>query len=77
MAWVTRNLKSLRESAGLSITQLARLSNTSDLIVSRLEDNQRPDTISRPQFGVSQVVAQRIADALGTDLTTLGAVDLH
>jgi uncharacterized membrane protein len=59
------NLKARRETAGLSITGLARASLTSDLIINRLEQ--------KPTGGSCTLAeAERIAAALGVSLATLG-----
>jgi hypothetical protein len=59
------NLKAQRVAAGLSITRLAQKANVSDLLINRLE--------MTPKAGeCSGVEAQRIADALGVSLATLG-----
>lgn len=56
------SLKAQREAAGLTITGLAKKANVSDLTVKTLENGGNVET----------VVAQRIADALGVSLGTLG-----
>lgn len=56
------SLKAQRLAAGLSISQLAFRSNTSDTIVKTLEDGGN----------VEGHLAQRIADVLGVSLATLG-----
>ena len=60
------SLKTQRVSAGLGITELARKANVSDQIIKRLEDGGNVET----------EVAQRIADALGVSLATLGQAKL-
>ncbi len=56
------SLKSQRASAGHAITQLAKLANVSDLAIVTLEAG-----------GTCTVTeSQRIADALGVSLATLG-----
>lgn len=72
MSYRLPNLKTLREAAGLSITQLATRANSSDFNIARLE---LPD-LGGPMFTISQAEAQRIAAVLATDLTGLGAADL-
>jgi len=56
------SLKSQRESAGHSITGLAKRANVSDVTITTLEAGGNID----------RHVAQRIADALGVSLATLG-----
>jgi predicted transcriptional regulator len=56
------NMKAQRESAGYSITSLAKRANVSDLTIKTLENGGN----------VEHAVAQRIADALGASLATLG-----
>lgn len=56
------SLKAQRIAAGLGITELARKANVSDRIVKTLEDGGNCDPHE----------AQRIADALGISLGTLG-----
>ncbi len=56
------SLKAQRLAAGETITGLARKSNTSDRIVQTLENGGN----------VSTELCQRIADALGVSLATLG-----
>lgn len=62
MAHKLDSLKAQRESAGFAVTQLAKKANVNDATIVRLEngDSQNPD------------VTQRIADALGVSLATLG-----
>ncbi len=63
------NLKAQRVAAGHSITTLAKKANVSDLLINRLEMG--------PKAGECSVTeAQRIADALGISLVTLGQVIL-
>lgn len=76
MAYIARNLKTLRESAGMSIPRLASLANVGDITIHALEDNQLPRHIDRPPYKVSRPLIDRIANALGTDLATLGAIDM-
>jgi DNA-binding XRE family transcriptional regulator len=59
-------LKAQRESAGHTITTLARKANVSDLTIVNLQNGGNCD----PQE------AQRIADALGVSLATLGEAKL-
>jgi ribosome-binding protein aMBF1 (putative translation factor) len=56
------SLKSQRESAGHSVTTLAKKANVSDLAIRRLEAGGN----------IENHEAQRIADALGVSLATLG-----
>jgi len=56
------NMKSQRESAGHTITSLAKKANVSDLMIQTLENGGNVETHH----------AQRIADALGVSLATLG-----
>jgi predicted transcriptional regulator len=56
------SLKTQREAAGQTITGLAKKANVSDLTIKTLENGGNVET----------VVAQRIADALGVSLATLG-----
>ncbi len=56
------SLKAQREAAGLSITSLAKKASCSDLTIKVLENGGN----------VTGDVAQRIADALGVSLATLG-----
>lgn len=58
-------LRAQRIAAGLSITELARKSNTSDWLVRQLEDGGNCETHE----------SQRIADALAVSLATLGKQD--
>lgn len=60
------NMQSQRVSAGHSVTTLAKKANVSDHVIVRLEngDAQGPN------------VTQRIADALGVSLSTLGQRDI-
>lgn len=60
------SLKTQRLSAGLSIADLAKKSNTSDRLILRLEDGGNCEGAE----------SQRIADALGVTLVTLGKKDL-
>lgn len=60
------NMKSQRESAGHTITSLAKKANVSDLTIRRLEGGGNIETH----------VAQQIADALGVSLATLGIARL-
>jgi len=60
------NLKAQRELAGHSITSLAKRANVSDWTIRNLEAGGNIDSY----------VAQRIADALGVSLATLGQQDL-
>lgn len=60
------SLKAQRLVAGQTITGLAKASTTSDLIIQRLENGGNCEGYE----------AQRIADALGVSLATLGKVDL-
>lgn len=76
MGYVVRNLQSLRESAELSIPRLAALAHVGDFTIQRLEDNQLPRHVAVPPFTVNRRIVDQIADALGTDLETLGAVDV-
>lgn len=57
------NLKAQRESAGHSIQTLAKKANVSDWTIRALENGGNIETY----------VAQRIADALGVSLATLGS----
>ena len=66
------SLRSQRLAAGHSITRLASLSNTSDLIINTLEN-----TGTNGKGGTTdEYIAQRIADALGVSLATLGIARL-
>lgn len=56
------SLRAQRLAAGLDITALARKANVSDMTIKRLEDGGNED----PH------IVQRIADALGVSLATLG-----
>lgn len=56
------SLKAQRESAGHTITTLARKANVSDLTIRVLEAGGN----------VNPTEAQRLADALGVSLATLG-----
>jgi transcriptional regulator with XRE-family HTH domain len=60
------NLKAQRVSAGHSIATLAKKANVSDYTITRLENGGNVDND----------VAQRIADALGVSLATLGSAKL-
>lgn len=60
------SLKAQRESAGHSITSLAKKANVSDWTIVNLEAGGNIDNH----------IAQRIADALGVSLATLGKRDL-
>ncbi len=60
------NLQTQRLAAGLTITGLAKKANISDLLVKRLEDGGNCEVYE----------SQRIADALGVSLVTLGKKDL-
>jgi hypothetical protein len=60
------SLRAQRLAAGLTVTGLALKSNTSDRIVIRLENGGNCESYE----------AQRIADALGVSLATLGKADL-
>lgn len=60
------NMKTERLSAGLSIGDMARKSNTSDWLIRQLEAGGNCDGHE----------SQRIADALGVSLATLGKKDL-
>lgn len=59
---ILANMRAQRLAAGLSIGDVAKKSNTSDLLVKGLEDGGNCDPHE----------AQRIADALGVSLATLG-----
>jgi hypothetical protein len=54
-----KSLRTRREEAGLSISDVARLSNTSDLAVNRLEMTPTPGTVSHEE-------ADRIANVIAT-----------
>lgn len=60
------NLKTERASAGVTVSDLARKSNTSDWLIRQLEVGGTCETAE----------AQRIADALAVSLVTLGKKDL-
>jgi transcriptional regulator with XRE-family HTH domain len=60
------SLKAQRLAAGWSITELARRSATSDAVITRLENGD----------SIEPHISQRIADALGVSLATLGKRDL-
>jgi ribosome-binding protein aMBF1 (putative translation factor) len=60
------SLKTERASAGLSVTALAKKANVSDWLVRQLETGGNCEGHA----------AQRIADALGVSLATLGKKDL-
>lgn len=62
---VLNNMRAQRLVAGLSVSDLARKSNTSDLLVKGLEDGGNCDGHE----------SQRIADALSVSLVTLGKKD--
>jgi predicted transcriptional regulator len=68
------NLKTERESAGLSIGRLASLATVSDLTITTLEAK---GSNGLDKGGTcDEHVAQRIADALGVSLVTLGIARL-
>jgi DNA-binding XRE family transcriptional regulator len=56
------NLKAQRLAAGMGVTDLAKKANVSDRTITSIEDGGNVDVH----------VSQRIADALGVSLTTLG-----
>lgn len=60
------SMKAQRELAGHTITTLAKKANVSDDTVRRLENGGT----------VQNHIAQRIADALGVSLSTLGQKEL-
>lgn len=60
------NLAAQRVTASHTITTLAKKANVSDFTLERAENGE----------GLEPHVAQRIADALGVSLVTLGDVDL-
>ena len=60
------SMKSQRTSAGHDITQLAKKANVSDWAIRKAESGGT----------VSAVEGQRIADALGVSLATLGKNDI-
>jgi predicted transcriptional regulator len=62
MAHKLDNLRAQRLAANLGITDLAKKANVSDAVIKRLEDGD----------SIEPHVAQRIADALGVSLATLG-----
>lgn len=64
------SLKAQREAAGLTISMLARLSNTSDALIVRLESKGM--TAARLPGSCTEMEAERIANALGVSLSTLG-----
>jgi hypothetical protein len=66
MACRLDNLRQVRTAAGLSVSNLAVRSNTSDLVIQRLEDRGDCEPFE----------AQRIADALGVSLEELGLARL-
>ncbi len=66
MSYALDNLATERANAGLDIAALAEKSNTSDWIIRKLEVGGT----------VTNDVAQRIADALGVSLVTLGGREL-
>jgi hypothetical protein len=67
------NLRTERIAAGLSVTRLAQLSNTSDLLINTLE---ALTLASGPRIAgcCTPDEAARIANALSVTLVTLGAV---
>ena len=77
MSYKIPGLQAARVAAGHSISRLAHLANVGDATITALENNELPRHVDRPQYTVQEHVAKRIADALGTDLATLGAVDLN
>ena len=66
MSYCLDNMKTQRELAGLDISAMARAANVSDVTIKRLEDGGHEDN----------AIAQRIADALGISLETLGGREL-
>lgn len=67
MAHKLDNMKAQRLVAGHdSVTTLAKKANVSDATIKRIEDGE----------GVEPHVSQRIADALGVSLATLGKRDV-
>lgn len=66
MAHKLDSLKAQRESAGHSITTLAKKANIHDGVIRRLENGD----------GAGPVETSRIADALGVSLATLGKRDV-
>lgn len=60
------SLRAQRLAAGMTITSLAKAANVSDAIVKRLEDGGNCESYE----------AQRIADALGVSLATVGHAKL-
>lgn len=66
MAHKLDSSKSQRTSAGFGITELAKKANVSDLTINRIENGDAVDVH----------VSQRVADALGVSLATLGKRDL-
>lgn len=56
------SLQAQRVSAGQTITSLAKKANVSDLTIIKLENGDN----------IEEYIAQRIADALGVSLATLG-----
>ncbi len=66
MAHKLDNMKAQRDAAGLTITGLAKKANVSDQTIKVLENGGAVDVYA----------SQRIADALGVSLVTLGKKDL-
>jgi len=66
------NLTAQRVAAGFSITRLAQLSNTTDLVIRRLEDIGTNGTGG----SCSREVADRICHALGISRATAGVVEI-
>jgi predicted transcriptional regulator len=64
------SLRAQREAAGLTQDQLARRANVSLLLIQRLES--LPGVSGGSSGTCEPHEAQRIADALGVSLTTLG-----
>lgn len=62
---VLDNLRAQRLVAGLSVGDLAKKATVSDLLIKRLEDGGNCEVYE----------SQRIADALGVSLATLGKKD--
>lgn len=62
---VLTNMRAQRLVAGLSITEMARKANTSDWLIKQLEEGGNCEVHE----------SQRIADALGVSLATLGKQD--